>query len=137
MSKKNVNQEDNRFEFRPQIVQDHITQIVKVAAHPNLRIDQKIVRLTDMARQFRSGYPFGANILASYGQGEGYANLLERMALSSADQLHRINLVRMGRDLGKLDKTDLDPELAYSTEKLAEKKKGFKKPAAAKVEVAP
>jgi hypothetical protein len=109
----------------PQIIRDLMTLVFKIDNQENLRPDQKIAKLKELSQKFRTGWPFGLRKdgtmiqLSEYGQNAAlseYRNLLECFAAATADRIHRIELVRWGRDIGKLDTKPSEAPKVTSTQ---------------------
>ena len=106
----------------PQVIKDYKTQIFKLYHRPGLRVDLKLKKLEEMADKFATGFPFKeGSEMYGYGGGDGYVSVLEKLTRTLHECIKRRILVENGRNLGRMDKTELDSNLAYSGDKKKKK----------------
>lgn len=101
---------------RPQIIEDYKIMMMKLINRPKLREEQKVLEFDKLANKFAEGWPFKNNpSLAEYGAEHPYRNELEKVARTASEFFRRVYELKKGRDIGKMDKTELDSNLAYSS----------------------
>lgn len=105
----------------PQVISDYKTNIFRLYHRTDLREDVKLQKLEALAAKFATGWPFGdKSTVGGYGAGNGYRNSLERLTRTLHECIKRQALVRDGRNLGKMDRTELDSAKVHSTDKKKE-----------------
>jgi hypothetical protein len=108
----------------PQIIRDYKTMIYNLSHRTDLREEQKLEKLNTLAAKFSEGWPFKNNeLLSNYNGGYGYRNELLRLTRTIHDRIHRQLLVKQGRDLGKMDNTELDSTLVHEGKRKTKPKK--------------
>lgn len=104
----------------PQCIRDLQMHMMKIYNNRRLYAPTKVKELEALADKFRSGWPFVGTKYENYGQfflpsNADHNNLLERQARALARRLHDTELVRMGRNVGTMDRTELDSAKIHTT----------------------
>jgi hypothetical protein len=102
----------------PQIITDYKTMVYKLYNRKDMREEQKVQALEQLANKFATGYPFRPETeMAGYGAKYGYRNALELLARTLHANIHRQMLVKQGKNIGTMDNTELDSAQVYTQEK--------------------
>jgi hypothetical protein len=100
----------------PQVIRDYKQMIYKLYNRKDLRVEQKIQKLNDLALKFMDGWPFGEkNSLSFFGGNAGYRNTLLLTVNVLRDRIERQMKIEQGQNLGRMDRTELDGAKVHTT----------------------
>ena len=122
---------DGKRVVHPKIIESLQAIAFKINNRTDLRPDQKIAKLNELAKRFHDGWPFDArpgsqHQMCEYGRNPSlpeYRNLLETNCKAIADRIHRMELVKQGKNIGQLDTLEGDAAKKFSTDKKTAEKK--------------